>query len=236
MKVSIIIPAYNEEKNVAEYEPQLMAELKQMNKPWEIIFVDDGSTDKTLHNMNMLKRKYASHVKIIIHRENKGLGTSLRDGIKAAHGSLIIPLDADLTFHPKDIHKLIECYQENEVDVVIGSHFSKRGETKNIPLYRLFLSRTVNYIYQLILGQKIASMSSIFRLYKAEDIKKLDLQATGFDINTEILFQLIKKKKKILEVPVTLSVRKHGISKINIKKEVWNHMKMLSKILWWRIS
>ena len=110
------------------------------------------------------------------------------------------------------------------------------NEEKNIPFYRIFLSKGINVLYSMLLRQKIASISSIFRLYKAKDVKKLKLEATGFDINAEILFQLIKEKKKIVEVPVTLGNRKHGISKLNIKKEMFNHLKMLKKIFVWKYS
>jgi dolichol-phosphate mannosyltransferase len=235
---SIIIAAYNEEKNIETYKEELIPELQGLGESWELILVDDGSTDKTLENMTRLKNTFTEHteqIEILVHKKNHGLGSSLRDGIKAAKGEVIIPLDADLTFHPKYIKKLISKYKESSADVIIGSHFSKEGETKNIPLYRLFLSRVVNYLYRHILGQKIASMSSIFRLYQAKDIKELQLTATGFDINAEILFQLIKKKKKIVEVPVVLSTRRYGISKINIKKEAWNHIRILTKILKWRL-
>ncbi len=234
--LNIIIPAYNEEKNMELVEALLVPELKKIKLHWGIIFIDDGSTDKTLERMNVYKKKYKEKVQIISHSENSGLGISLRDGITAARGDIIIPLDADFTFHPRDIHKLLERFSQGDVDVVIGSHFSKEGKTEDIPFYRLYLSKAVNLLYQLLLQQRIASISSIFRLYNAEDVKSLPLTAKGFDINAEILFFLLKKKKKVVEVPVTLTKRRYGLSKLTMRKEIWNHGKLLAKIGFWRLK
>ncbi len=232
--LSIFIPAHNEEENMNLVETELIPELRKIER-WEIIFVDDGSTDKTQEKMLALKKKYGETIQIIIHEKNKGLGVAVQNGIAAAKGDLFIPLDADMTFHPREIHALLEEFQKTNADMVIGSHFSKNGKIEYVPFYRVFLSKAVNVLYTILLPQKIDSISSIFRLYKTNDLKKLPLYASGFDINAEILFHYLQQKKKIVEVPVTLGNRRFGVSKLNVLRETQNHAKMLLKILQWRI-
>lgn len=234
--ITVVIPAYNEEKNVPRIESELLPVLAGAGKEFEVVVVDDGSFDGTKGKVRKLADKYEC-LRLYEHEANLGLGAAIRTGIDKAAGSLLITLDADFTFHPKEIPKLIKAFGDGgEVDCVVGSHLLEKGKTEGIPVSRLFLSRGVNYLYAFLFRQGITAFSSIFRLYKTEQLKNLSLSSRGFTINAEILFQLLRQKRRIVEVPVTLTSRIYGESKINNLSEIRNHLYLLRKILAWRMK
>ncbi len=234
--LSVIIPCYNEEENIKLYKKELIPEIRKCSKDFEIIFVNDGSKDKTLGGLKQLQKE-EKNIKVVAYEPNQGMGYALRQGINAARGDLTVFLDADLTFHPSQIPELLKRFTQGDVDCVIGSHFMSGGELgKDIPFYRIFLSKGVNILYTILMGKSIRSMSSIFRLYRTKDLKEMRLTSTAFDINAEILFKLLQKKKKVIEIPATLTTRRFGVSKLNTRKEIINHLKLLTKILFWKLK
>jgi glycosyltransferase involved in cell wall biosynthesis len=231
-KLSIILPAYNEEENLCRVDAELMPTLNSIGLDYEIIVVDDGSTDNTIE----IAEKLASRNKRIFvarHEQNMGLGAAIQTGIKKATGDLLITLDSDFTFHPKQIPALLERFKMGDADCVIGSP-SLFASKEMIPFYRVFLSKSVNSIYAIILGKKLTAISPIFRLYKTQQLKELELSSYGFDINAEILFKLLKKNRSVVEIPASLTVRIHGKSKLNNAKEIRNHLRLIRKIVMWR--
>lgn len=239
MVISVVIPCYNEEGNVARYETELLRELDLSKNPYEIIFVDDGSVDNTYLELEKLVKKYPNRLRMVQHEKNKGMACAIVSGINKARGEMLVTLDADLTFHPKDISKLLNVFSEEKADVVIGSHVL--GGTQGIAPYRVFLSRCCNFLYGILLGKNITAVSPIFRLYNTFHLKQLNLNPRpkrqgGFDINAEILFRFLQQKKKVVEVPVMLGTRISGVSKMNSLKATAMHLRMLSKIFFWRVK
>ncbi len=232
--LSIIIPCYNEEENLKIYGKELFPHLDKLNTKYEVILVNDGSKDSTLKEMKKLKKKN-KNVKVISYSPNGGLGYAVKQGIKAVIGDLTVTLDSDLTFHPKLISKLLERYKKGDVDCVIGSP-SLEGYDKSVPFYRIFLSKGANTLYWIILSKKITAVSPIFRLYKTKKIKNLKLESNKFEINSEILFKLLKNKCKVAEVPAALTTRKYGVSKLNNRKEIINHLKLMAKMIYWKFT
>lgn len=236
--ISIVIPAYNEGENLKRIEKELIGVLSPLKLDYEVVVVNDGSRDNTAKEVEKLHKKFP-FVRLVNHETNKGMACGIITGINNAKGGLLITLDADLTFHPKDIPKLLERFGKGDVDIVIGSHVL--GGTKDIPFYRVFLSRACNLIYAVLLGKHITAISPIFRLYKTSQLKELGLvcrpqKQGGFDINAEILFKLLQRGRKVAEVPVVLGTRTSGVSKMNSWKATVMHLKMLRKILIWRIK
>lgn len=231
--ISIVIPAYNEEKNIPRIDTELAPVLDSLKKPYEIIIINDGSRDKTAEEVLRLKNK---HARLVNHEKNRGLGSAVRTGIENANGRIIVAYEADFTWAPHYIKELLQIQSKTNADCVIGSHFHKKGKlegrSKFVP--RIFMSKVVNKIYQIILGEKIYSMSSLFRVYKAEPLKELKLESTGFTINAEILVKLVLNKRKIVEVPVILTKRIYGKSSINVPKAVINHLEIIFKTIKWR--
>lgn len=198
--------------------------------PFSIVAVDDGSTDGTYSALTQLQKSHPE-IRVVRHPENKGLGAALRTGFSLADGDWILTLDGDLTFHPNQIALLLK-EAGDDVSAVLGS--PSRGQMKGVPFVRRLLSDGVNMLYRLLLGADVSAASSIFRLYRAADIKNLHLTQDGFDLNAELLFSLLRQGRHIKEVPVTLTVRTVGESKINVGREIGNHLKMLVRIAFWR--
>ncbi len=224
--VSIIFPAFNEAENIRRFQMEVIPEFIKLGVPFEIIIVDDGSTDETA----AVASSFGQYVRCVRHDRNRGLGAAVRTGIAEAKGDIVITMDADLTFAPQLVAKLLERFREGDVDVVSGSP-KLAGYGKDIPSYRIFVAHIATLIYQLVMGAKVTAVSPILRLYKRDQLLELPLQSTGFDINAEILFYLIRNNRKIAEIPAPLTQRIHGESKLNYGKEMRRHLRLLKRMV-----
>ncbi|MBW3022778.1 glycosyltransferase family 2 protein, partial [Candidatus Woesearchaeota archaeon] len=209
-KLSVIIPCYNEQDNIKIFPKELIGELDKLRVSYEVIAVDDGSKDSTYSELKKLKKKYPQ-IKIVRHEQNIGLASAIKSGIDHATGELAVTLDADLTFHPRQIKSLLERFNKGDVDVVIGSP-SLKGYSKDVPKYRILISKCGEMLYNFALGKRITAVTPIFRLYKTEQLKEIKLSPKkmpkgGFGINAEILAKLLIKKRRVVEIPATLTVR-----------------------------
>lgn len=232
MELSVIIPCFNEEKNVPRYRDELWPILESLGLSFEVVIVNDGSVDGTVAAVEALGKPQA---RLVRHECNRGLGAAVRTGIAAATGDWLVVLDGDLTFHPKLIPRLLEGRRGHPgVDFVIGSP-NLGGYGAGIPGWRLVISKLANILYRVLLGRPITSINQIFRLYKTEQLKNLPLGATGFDINAEILFKLVFRGKTFVEVPAELTQRIYGVSKLNYAKEIRRHVILICKILKWKL-
>jgi dolichol-phosphate mannosyltransferase len=203
--------------------------LESLGRPYEIVVVDDGSSDATAAEAERL----GGPVRLVRHQRNQGLGAALRTGFQAARGKLIVTADTDLTFSPTLIPLLLERFDQGDVDVVSGSP-RLAGYAKEIPSYRIFVGRMSTVIYSAILGTHVTSVSPILRLYRREDLLQLDIRAVGFDINAEILFGLVRHKKRVAEIPAPLTQRIHGTSNLNYGREMRRHLRLVMRMLKWK--
>ena len=226
VKLSIIIPCFNEVENAKTWDKSLFPRLNSLDCEWEAIFVDDASEDNTAGALEQFSKQYP-RAKIIKHKKNNGLGASLTDGIKAAEGEYITALDADLSFKPEDIKKLLNEIQKTDSDCVCGSPFL--GQFENIKLPRKVLSVLINKLLGRLFFNEITAYTQIFKIYRAEKIKKLNLMETGFTINAEILIGLKKSNADIREIGVVMRRRKNGKSKIRILKEIFNYFRLIAR-------
>lgn len=231
--ISIIVPLYNERDNIIHYHTDLFPIIddiaKKTGKRFEFIFVDDGSRDDTVEQVRALARS-RSDIKILVHQKNCGMGTAIKTGLASSLGELIITMDADLTFRPVDVAKLIEKYRETNADCISGSPYLEKGLMEEVTPFRLLTSRSVNFLYRMLLGSGITCVSPIFRLYRRSVLTEMTISSRNFEINAEIISKLLIGGKKVVEVPVPLLKRKYGESKINLKKEVRNYLLLLFRI------
>jgi glycosyltransferase involved in cell wall biosynthesis len=232
--ISVIIPLYNEEENVLLYPERLIpvteSVIRSFGEDCEFVLVDDGSRDRTLERLRALEAK-ARNITVVPHGTNRGMGAAIRTGLAHARGNLVITLDSDLTYQPGDIGKLLAAYREEKAACISGSPFREKDLTKEVSSpFRIFASRGVNFLYRILLGRDITCVSGIFRLYEKGALDGLTLRSDTFEIDAEILAKLILGGQSVREVGVTLHWREFGVSKLNVKREVRNNLKILARI------
>lgn len=222
MRISVILPMYNEEENVINTLKRVESVLEDY-KYYEIIVVDDGSSDDTF---KLLEDFTSSNPKIHVlkHLKNKGMGRALRTGFKKAKGDIIITLDADLSYNPLFIPKLINELDDENVDIVIGSQYMAGGKTEDIPFLRLFISKMANKIVGYAIADNISTVTGILRAYRKEVLDSIEIDSSGTEINPEILAKAKAIGCNIKEIPVVLEGRKLGESKIKIKSTTISHL------------
>lgn len=218
MKISIIVPVFNEEKTIIPVLEKLVA-LKMPRDKKEIIVVDDGSADKTARKVTeFLKKNKTKDIIFVEHSHNMGKGAAVRTGIEKATGDYLIIQDADLEYNPEDIVRLVEEVRKDHVNVVYGTrlkrlpHFSKEERTGRFMMHYVgnkFLSLVTSMLY----GQWVTDMETCYKLFPSSVAKKLSLRAKGFEFEPEITAKLIKRGLKIHEIPITTKPRGYNEGK-----------------------
>jgi len=215
----VIIPAYNEEKTIGEVLEKTLQVMEQLAKPYEVIVVDDGSTDRTRTEASKYK------VTLLTNRKNRGKGYALRKGFKHAKGQIIITLDSDGSHDPKEIPKLIEPLY-NGIDIATGSRFINNKEVTT-KLNKLG-NKIINAIIMTLTGKYITDSQTGFRAIKRKVLQKLNLKAQGYEIETEITVKGLKNGFKYVEIPINCKKRTDGCSKLRILQD---GIKILKTIL-----
>lgn len=230
MDLSIIIPCYNEEESLPILFDKLNQVLPEIEKKFscELIFIDDGSTDKT----NKLLKEYSKsrpHVKIYKHEVNSGLAQVHRTGFNKAKGDIIAVLDSDCTFDPVKLPQLISFLNE-DTDIVTVSPYHPQGGYKNLTWMRLFLSKTLSRIYGYIIKANIYTYSNMCRAYRKKVVKDIKIETDKFISTSEILMKAILKGYKVKEFPDILEARKAGASKMKVIKTILGHLSFMIKL------
>ena len=205
MKLSIIIPAYNEQGNIKEIISRVQnVKLEGITK--EIIVVDDFSTDNTKKILSDIKD---SSIKIFFHQKNQGKGASIRTGLRYANGDIILIQDADLEYDPKEYPALLKPILDNQAKVVYGSRMEtiKKNMSNMYKLHyfgNIFLTLVTNVLY----GTKISDMETGYKVFRKEVLEGISLRARRFDFEPEITAKILKKGYKIIEIPIGFTARK----------------------------
>ncbi len=202
MKLSIIIPAYNEEKTIKDI-------IKIVNRvdygiPVEIVIVNDGSTDKTHEQLSEIKKLFKD-IKIISYEKNKGKGYAIRQGIKNINGDITIIQDADLEYDPNQISALIKPIIKGQYEVVYGSRFM--GSCKNMRFSFLFGNKFLTFITNLLFGSNLTDMETCYKVVHKTILKKIGLESNGFEIEAEITAKILKNGYQIKEIPIKYEAR-----------------------------
>lgn len=218
--ISVIIPAYNEEGTIGEVLHKTISVLESIKNPYEIIVVDDGSTDRT----RWIASKYK--VTVLSNGRNRGKGYALRKGFKHAKGQIIITLDSDGSHDPKEIPKLVKPLF-NGVDITVGSRFLGNGKNSTTKLNRVG-NRIINVIIMTLTRKYVTDSQTGFRAFRREVLKKLDLTSEGYEIETELTVKGLKNGFKYQEIPISCRKRKYHQSKLRL---LLDGIKILKAIL-----
>lgn len=203
-KVSIVIPAKNEEDTIDMVYKRINAVMSRIKTSYEIIFIDDGSTDKTYQEMRKLNKRYPKNVAIIKHRGNWGKSIALQSGFKIVRGEITITMDADLQDTPEEIPNFIKKIEEG-YDLVSGWK-----KIRHDPLSKTFPSKLGNFLASLLTGVKLHDFNCGFKAYKSQVVKNLNLYGELYKF---IPIIAAKKNYKIAEIAVKHKKRKYGKSK-----------------------
>lgn len=208
MKLSIIIPIFNEEKTIDKVLKRILAVKLPKNIVKEIVVVDDGSTDDS----PKLLRKWKMKIKYIRHLENKGKGASIRTGLSQTNGDIIIIQDADLEYDPSYYPLLLKPILENGVKVIYGSRLINYplrlfGKNKTILPAHLVANKILTFLTNLLYGGKLTDMETGYKVFKREITKNILLETDHFDFEAEITAKILKNKLSIIEIPITVNPR-----------------------------
>ena len=206
MKISAVLPCYNESGNVKEIAERLLPFVN------EIVFVDDGSDDNTLEEMRSLKKK---NVIIISHEKNMGKGRALKTGFSKASGDIIITIDADMTYPPEYAEKIIEKLKD--YDIVVASRFSG-GIPESLDFSRVIFNILGSLFMSSLLGIKITDGTSGMRGFK-RNLLALDAKAEGLNFEVEQTMLAVRKGFRYAEIPINPKPRK-GKSKLKFWKDL----------------
>lgn len=205
MKLSVLIPVYNEKGTIKE----MLHRVKSVDLEKEIIVVDDGSTDGTSEILREIKEK---DIKILSHSRNMGKGAAIRTGLKQVNGDIVIIQDADLETDPEDYHRLLEPIIRGKAQVVYGSRFLKGAKGKSF--LRYLANRILTWTANILYHARITDEGTGYKALKTSLIKSLDLKSQGFDFCPEVTAKIRKKGYKIYEVPISYYPRDPRASKI----------------------
>jgi len=205
--ISIVIPCYNEEFSI-----QNVIQKIPFYEKYEIIIVDDGSTDNSVKKIQQIERP----IRIISHKINKGYGASILTGIKHSRGNIIITIDSDGQHDPSEMNRVIEPILRNYADLVVGSRYLGKS-TYYVPLHTRTGEYFVSLCLKLLYRQKIINNQSGFRAFNRKCLEVFnDLISTKFGFCTEVLFKAAHNGLRLMEVPITIKRREYGTSYVNI--------------------
>lgn len=216
MKLSIIIPVFNEEKTIGEIIKRV-SRIDIVSVTKEIIVVDDGSIDATASIISNLKSQI-SNLKCLYHKKNLGKGAAVRTGISHASGDYVIIQDADLEYNPSDIPRLIDLVRNRKAQVVYGTRLNrlpnlKRDERTFQFLLHYFGNRLLSLLTSILYGQWITDMETGRKLFPKKALDNIKLNARSFDFEPEITAKLLKRGYKILELPISTKPRGYAEGK-----------------------
>jgi glycosyltransferase involved in cell wall biosynthesis len=197
MKLSLVVPVYNEEMHLREVIPFLFATKLPLEAEW--IFIDDKSTDNGLSILEELAPIY--HYRVIKQPTNQGKGAAVIRGFKEATGDIIMIQDADFEYHPRDIPALLQPLINDEADVVYGSRFKKNAVQVH-RTYHYFVNRLLTLLSNLFSGIYLTDMETCYKAFRADLLKPMQLKSNRFGIEVELTAYLGKARARIQELPI----------------------------------
>lgn len=228
MKISIVIPAHNEENNLGKIVPALLKEHD--NCIYEIIVVNDASSDRTKEVGEKLMKKYKK-LKLVNRVPPCGVGRALRDGYKAVSkkSDWILSMDCDFLENIKEIKRLIKKAEQG-YDGVLGSRYISKGKLVNYPFIKKVANRIYHVLVRSLLGINQKDLTNNFKLYKREIFETIEFKSNDFAINAETGILPIVKGYNLTEVPVSWIQRTFDTSDFKVFKLAPSYLKVFFRV------
>lgn len=206
MKVSVIIPVYNEKGTIEE----ILRRVELQEIATEILVIDDGSIDGTREKLASLKE--IGHLRVILHDHNQGKGAAVRTGFKNATGEVFLIQDADLEYDPRDYPSLLKPIEEGIADVVYGSRFLG-GPRRTVMFWHMVANRLLTFMTNLLYNTILSDMETGYKVFKREIVDGMVIHANSFDFEPEFTAKILKKKVRVYEVPISFNPRDYDEGK-----------------------
>jgi dolichol-phosphate mannosyltransferase len=218
LRISAVIPVYNEEEVIDEFSSRLISALQKIDPNYEAIFIVEG-TDATLEKLTQLS-KDNPRIRVHYSQERLGLGKAMKKGFELIQQNTeyVVTMDADLNHQPEEIQNLMAAAKG--VDIVVGSRNTNNGMVEELPLVKRMISATTNWTMRKIFHIPSSDVTSGFRVYTCKAVETLRDQiiAKNFEIQPELLIRARKKGMPITDVPITFLRRPRGTSKLSFVK------------------
>ena len=222
MKLSVIIPVYNEVENIEE----ILKRVKATKRAAEIIVVDDGSQDGTRDLLKKLDGK--GRVRVILREKNQGKGAAIRTGLDAAAGDILLIQDADLEYDPRDYPALLQPLEEGIADVVYGSRFLG-GPRRATMFWHMIANKMLTFMTNILYDTILSDMETGYKVFRREVVDGMKLRSKRFDFEPEFTAKALKRHYRIYEVPISFNPRDYSQGKkIGLKdafEAVWTLLK-----------
>ncbi len=234
--VTIVIPCYNEELILPYLDNTLRSVEAKLSEDHQLnfVFVDDCSTDGTWDSMQKIFGARPNS-RLVRHPHNRGVAAAIMTGIQQAQTDIVCSMDCDCTYDPHELKNMIPLLTAG-VDLVTASPYHPLGGVRNVPAWRLTLSKGASFLYRQVLNQKLATYTSCFRVYRRSALVDLKLKEDGFLGVAEMLGRLDLHGSKVIEYPATLEVRLFGRSKMKLIKTIIGHLQLLTRLLVLRLT
>ncbi len=206
MKLSVVIPVYNERNTIAE----ILRRVKATGRADEIILVDDGSTDGTRDILRTLASP--PEVTVVLHEKNMGKGAALRTGFQKAGGDVILVQDADLEYNPAEYPALLEPIECGQADAVYGSRFL--GSKHRVTMFwHMVANQWLTFATNVLYNSILSDMETGYKVFKADLLKSINLRANRFDFEPEITAKILKRRARVFEIPISFNPREYDEGK-----------------------
>jgi glycosyltransferase involved in cell wall biosynthesis len=210
MKLSIVIPVYNEVATIGALVTQVQAVEVGMEK--ELLLVDDGSNDGTREVLQRLGEAQAD-LKLLFHETNQGKGAALRTGFAAATGDIVLVQDADLEYDPRQYLQLLQPILDGHADVVFGSRFLGGGPHRVFYFWHYLGNKLLTTLSNMTTNLNLTDMEVCYKVFKREVIQSIPLRENRFGFEVEITAKVARRKLKIYEVPISYYGRDYSEGK-----------------------
>jgi len=207
MKLSVVVPVFNERGTVAEIIQRVQAVDAGLDK--EIIIVDDGSTDGT---REVLRTLASPDLKIILQEKNRGKGAALRAGFAEVGGDIVLVQDADLEYDPREYPRLLEPILDGRADVVYGSRFLG-GPHRVLYFWHYVGNRFLTTFSNMLSNLNLTDMETCYKVFRREVLGKIELKSSRFGFEPEITMKLARLRCRVYEVPISYSGRDYAEGK-----------------------